>query len=208
MARYSFFVTLLSFVLTICINDIRWKSVRRVFSFTRDRTHLPINKVSSKPRPSYRNFHQKSAHIPSGRSFPVLQLLPYNRKEKGGGKTNLFLLHFHFLPIWNCESRRSVIACPLSLSLWNDIRLARGQKKSEDKALSSSSDLPEIARQLPCTAKSAICFPWYLPQPSLDPFETWIQTFFLKITSKILIYIYWWAISEFWLFKTRRRRTA
>lgn len=206
MARYSFFVTLLSFVLTICINDIRWKSVRRVFSFTRDRTRLPINKVSSKPRPSYRNFHQKSAHIPSGRSFPVLQLLPYNRKEKGGGKTNLFLLHFHFLPIWNCESRaQRHCVSPLSLSLWNDIRLARGQKKSEDKALSSSSDLPEIARR-PSR-------PYASPDICLNPL--WIlsklefKLSFWRLLRKFwYIYIYWWAISEFWLFKTRRRRTA
>lgn len=190
MARYSFFVTLLSFVLTICINDIRWKSVRRVFSFTRDRTHLPINKVSSKPRPSYRNFHQKSAHIPSGRSFPVLQLLPYNRKEKGGGKTNLFLLHFHFLPIWNCESRaQRHCVSSLSLSLWNDIRLARGQKKSEDKALSSSSDLPEIVRR-PSR-------PYASPDICLNPL--WILS---KLEFKLS---FWRLLRKFWYIYTDER---
>lgn len=45
------------------------------------------------------------------------------KKKEEGGKTNLFLLHFHFPPIWNCESRAQChCVFPLSLFLkWHSV---------------------------------------------------------------------------------------
>lgn len=198
MARYSFFVTLLSFVLTICINDTRSKSVRRIFSFTRDRTCLPINKVSSKPRPSYRNFHQKSAHIPSGRSFPVLQLLPYNRKEKGGGKTNLFLLHFHFLPIWNCESRaQRHCVSPLSLSLslkWHSVS-TRGEGKRNRRI--KHFPPPPIYQRSWDSFRVRPSRPYASPDICLNPL--WILS---KLEFKLS---FWRLLRKFWYIYTDER---
>lgn len=74
----------------------------------------------SKVSPTIATFIKKACTFHAGILF--LQLLPYNRKEKGG-KTNLFLLHFHFPPIWNCESRAQChCVFPLSLFLkWHSV---------------------------------------------------------------------------------------
>lgn len=193
MARYSFFVTLLSFVL-IFVWFVSMTFVENRFDVSFLLLEIEricqLTKFHQNLAPAIATFIKKARTFHPGVLFQSFSFFRITEKKKEGGKPISSSSTFISFPYEIANHGRSVIACPLSLSLWNDIRLARGQKKSEDKALSSSSDLPEIARQLPCTAKSAICFPWYLPQPSLDPFETWIQTFFLKITSKILIYIY------------------
>lgn len=163
-----------------------------------------LTKFHQNLAPAIATFIKKARTFHPGVLFQSFSFFRITEKKKEGGKPISSSSTFISFPYEIANHGRSVIACPLSLSLWNDIRLARGQKKSEDKALSSSSDLPEIVRR-PSR-------PYASPDICLNLFGS-----FRNLNSNFLsedyfenfdIYIYWWAISEFWLFKTRRRRTA
>lgn len=160
-----------------------------------------LTKFHQNLAPAIATFIKKARTFHPGVLFQSFSFFRITEKKKEGGKPISSSSTFISFPYEIANHGRSVIACPLSLSLWNDIRLARGQKKSEDKALSSSSDLPEIVRchMLPLISASTLSGSFrnlnsnFLSEDYFENFD---------------IYIYWWAISEFWLFKTRRRRTA
>lgn len=185
MARYSFFVTLLSFVL-IFVWFVSMTFVENRFDVSFLLLEIEricqLTKFHQNLAPAIATFIKKARTFHPGVLFQSFSFFRITEKKKEGGKPISSSSTFISFPYEIANHGRSVIACPLSLSLWNDIRLARGQKKSEDKALSSSSDLPEIVRR-PSR-------PYASPDICLNPL--WILS---KLEFKLS---FWRLLRKFW----------